>query len=223
MKIISPKAEIIDDNIDWEYYLKKIEKIGRTCYKSEGNITDDSCYKFCKMLINNGHEAMLEHAPTISVRFTVDRGISHEIVRHRLFSFAQESQRYVDYSKDKNGKEVTFINLKDAIPYDKKMSKLLEEDKKAVDAIMDVWTKTVKTCEDAYKTMIELGATPQFARGVLPNSTKTEIIVTGNVREWRNFFKLRVHPSAHPQMREVVCPLLKKFNENIPVLFEDIL
>lgn len=200
--------------------LKHIEKIGRVCYKSEGKITKDgeSAKKFVKMLIDRGHEAMIEHS-SLSVRFTVDRGVSHELVRHRIASFAQESTRYVNYSLDKFGNEINVINIRDGIDLDNKMKNM---DSSIIDAILREWFSAMKDAEKHYMKMIELGATPQIARSVLPNSTKTEITITTNYREWRNFFKLRVPATAHPQMREVTIPLLKELKNRLPIIFDDI-
>ena len=200
--------------------LKHIEKIGRVCYKSEGKITKDgeSAKKFVKMLINRGHEAMIEHS-SLSVKFTVDRGVSHELVRHRIASFAQESTRYVNYSLDKFGNEINVINIRDGIDLDNKMKNM---DSSIIDAILREWFSAMKDAEKHYMKMIELGATPQIARSVLPNSTKTEITITTNYREWRNFFKLRVPATAHPQMREVTIPLLKELKNRLPIIFDDI-
>ena len=200
--------------------LKHIEKIGRVCYKSEGKITKDgeSAKKFVKMLIDRGHEAMIEHS-SLSVRFTVDRGVSHELVRHRIASFAQESTRYVNYSLDKFGNEINVINIRDGIDLDNKMKNM---DSSIIDAILREWFSAMKDAEKHYMKMIELGATPQIARSVLPNSTKTEITITANYREWRAFFKLRVPATAHPQMREVTIPLLKELKNRLPIIFDDI-
>lgn len=200
--------------------LKHIEKIGRVCYKSEGKITKDgeSAKKFVKMLIDRGHEAMIEHS-SLSVRFTVDRGVSHELVRHRIASFAQESTRYVNYSLDKFGNEINVINIRDGIDLDNKMKNM---DSSIIDSILREWFSAMKDAEKHYMKMIELGATPQIARSVLPNSTKTEITITANYREWRAFFKLRVPATAHPQMREVTIPLLKELKNRLPIIFDDI-
>ena len=200
--------------------LKHIEKIGRVCYKSEGKITKDgeSAKKFVKMLIDRGHEAMIEHS-FLSIRFTVDRGVSHELVRHRIASFAQESTRYVNYSLDKFGNEINVINIRDGIDLDNKMKNM---DSSIIDAILREWFSAMKDAEKHYMKMIELGATPQIARSVLPNSTKTEITITTNYREWRNLFKLRVPATAHPQMREVTIPLLKELKNRLPIIFDDI-
>lgn len=201
--------------------LQLIEKIGRVCYKSEDRITKDgeSAKKFVGMLIRNGHEAMIEHS-TLSVKFTVDRGVSHELVRHRLASFAQESTRYCNYAKDKFGGECNFIDLQEGIILDKKCKNLSSED---IDAILHEWFLAMKDAENHYLKMLDLGSTPQIARSVLPNSTKTEITITANYREWRNFFKLRVPATAHPQMREVTISLLEELKTKIPIVFDDII
>lgn len=200
--------------------LKHIEKIGRVCYKSEGKITEngESAKKFIFMLIKAGHEAMIEHS-SLSVKFTVDRGISHELVRHRIASFAQESSRFCNYAQNKFGAECTFIDLAYGINLDSKMIKLSSED---ITLILSEWQLAMEDAEKHYMKMLQFGATPQIARSVLPNSTKTEIIITANYREWRNFFKLRVPETAHPQMREVTRPLLEELKEILPVIFDDI-
>lgn len=200
--------------------LQHIEKIGRVCYKSEDYITEDgeSARKFVAMLIRNGHEVMIEHS-FLSVKFTVDRGVSHELVRHRIASFAQESTRYCNYAKDKFGAECAFIDLEPGIMLDNKMKKMSGEE---IALVMAEWTSAMEDAERHYMRLLELGATPQIARAVLPNSTKTEITVSANYREWRNFFKLRVPADVHPQMREVTIPLLRELKGMIPVIFDDI-
>ena len=200
--------------------LQHIEKIGRVCYKSEDYITEDgeSAKKFVAMLIRNGHEAMIEHS-FLSVKFTVDRGVSHELVRHRIASFAQESTRYCNYAKDKFGAECAFIDLEPGIMLDNKMKKMSAEE---IALVLAEWKSAMEDAERHYMKLLELGATPQIARAVLPNSTKTEITVSANYREWRNFFKLRVPADVHPQMREVTIPLLKELKGMIPVIFDDI-
>lgn len=200
--------------------LKHIERIGRVCYKSEGNISEDgeSAKKFVKMLINRGHEAMIEHS-SLSVKFTVDRGVSHEQVRHRIASFAQESTRYVNYSLDKFGNEINVIDIREGIALDNKMKNM---DANTIELIISEWMLAMEDAEKHYMKMMDLGATPQIARSVLPNSTKTEITITANYREWRNFFKLRVPATAHPQMREVTIPLLNELKGLISIIFDDI-
>lgn len=200
--------------------LQHIEKIGRVCYKSEERITEDgeSAKKFVGMLIKNGHLAMIEHS-SLSVKFIVDRGVSHELVRHRIASFAQESTRFCNYSKDKFGSECNFIDLRSGIELDKKCRKMTAGE---MGVLMREWILSMEDAERHYMNMLELGATPQIARSVLPNSTKTEITITANYREWRNFFKLRVPATAHPQMVEVTRPLLAELKEKLPVIFDDI-
>lgn len=203
MKIINSGFEILTE-VNGKEILKRIERIGRICYKSEDKITDYSAENFVKMLINRGHEAMIEHE-SISVLITCDRGVSHEIVRHRIASYAQESTRYCNYCKDKFGNELTFIKPK----FD-----YLEAE--------EVWEISMQHSERLYIDMIACGCTPQIARSVLPNSLKTELVMTTNLREWRHFFKLRTAKAAHPQMREIAIPMLNKFKELIPVVFDDI-
>lgn len=209
---------VIESEINGMELLKQIEKVGRTCYKSEGNITEDSAIKFVTGLISRGHEAMIEHN-SISVRFICDRGVSHEIVRHRLASFGQESTRYCNYSSDKFGNEINVIDIKDGIELDTKMNKL---DPAIIKSIIFEWEVAMEDAEKHYLELIKLGATPQMARGILPTSLKTEIVVTMNLREWRHFFKLRTEIVAHPQMREITIPLLQEFKRLIPIVFDDI-
>ena len=210
MKVIDPGYEILtpisEGGMD---ELKMLEKIARVCYKSESHITEDgeSAKKLITALIRSGHEAMLEHG-IISVKFTVDRGVSHEIVRHRMASFAQESTRYCNYSGDKFGNELTFIRPSFFVGPDRSMSKY------------GMWCHLMDEAEQSYMHLIELGAKPEEARSVLPNSLKTEIVVTANYREWRHIFALRTSPKAHPQIREVMIPLMQELREKIPVVFE---
>ena len=209
---------VIESKINGIELLRQIEKVGRTCYKSEDKITDDSAIIFAKGLIKRGHEAMIEHN-AISVRFICDRGVSHEIVRHRVASYGQESTRYCNYSNDKFNGEINVIDIIQGIELDTKMSKLGPLEKRY---IMDEWRLGIKSCEKRYMNMIALGATPQIARSILPTALKTEIVVTMNLREWRHFFKLRTEIVAHPQMRELTIPLLAEFKTLIPVIFDDI-
>ena len=209
---------IIESEINGMDILKQIEKVGRTCYKSEDKITDDSAIEFAKGLIRRGHEAMIEHN-SISVRFICDRGVSHEIVRHRVASYGQESTRYCNYSNDKFNGEINVIDIFEGIDLDNKMKKL-DTAKKFL--ILREYRRAMEDSEKHYLNMIELGATPQIARAVLPTSLKTEIVVSMNIREWRHFFKLRTEIVAHPQMRELTIPLLAEVKTLIPVVFDDI-
>ena len=205
MKIINASYHI-ETPIDGAEILKRIEKAGRTCYKSEDRITDESAGAFVRMLIERGHESVLEHE-SITVRFICDRGVSHEIVRHRIASFSQESTRYCNYSNDRFGSELTFIK-----------PCFFKEKKGAYCS----WYNSMDFAECAYFDMLDDGCTPQEARSVLPSSTKTEVVMTANLREWRHFLKLRTAKAAHPQMRELTVPLLKELQERIPVVFDDI-
>ena len=205
MKIINAGYEFITP-INGEAMLKTIEQSGRVCYKSEDLITKDSAQRFCKSIIDRGHEAVLEHC-SFTVKFIVDRGVSHEIVRHRMASYCQESTRYCNYSKDKFDNEITVIK-----PCFWEKS----------DTQYHSWVLAMDNAERLYFELIKQGATPQEARSVLPNSLKTEVVMTADIREWKHFFKLRTSKAAHPQIREVVIPLLKDLQEKIPVLFDDI-
>ena len=219
MQIMKASYEIITP-IDGIKELRHIEQIGRVCYKSEGNITEDgeSAKRFVSMLIKRGHEAMIEHS-TLTIKFIVDRGVSHELVRHRLSSFAQESTRYCNYAADKFENEINVISIQEGLTLDKATNQLPLSQ---VTKVLDEWLAAIDDAEQHYMNMIELGASPQMARSVLPNSTKTEIIMTANYREWRNFFKLRVAETAHPQMREVTIPLLDDLKCRLPIIFGDI-
>ena len=208
MKIIDPYVEL-ESEINGEDILKTIEKVGRVCYKSEDRITEESAKRFVESLMKRGHESVIEHI-SLSVRIVCDRGVTHEIVRHRVASYAQESTRYCNYGKDKFDNELTFINpcfWSDVEDIDKK----------------NIWINTMENIEKQYLELLKLGATPEEARSILPNSLKTEIIVTMNLREWRHFFKLRTSKAAHPQMRQVAIMILKIFKEKIPVIFDDII
>ncbi len=202
MKIIKPYF-VIEDEIDGEKILKNLERYGRTSYKSEDKITIDSAAKFIRNIIRSGHESVIEHEK-ITVRVICDRGITHEIVRHRLASYTQESTRYCDYSK---AGSITVIS-----PF------FFENNKKK----RAVWYTVMKVCEWGYNLLRKLGASPQEARSVLPNSLKTEIIITANLREWRYILTLRTPKGVHPQMQEITIPILKEFKKRIPVIFDDI-
>lgn len=205
MRIIEPTFEVFG-KIDAHEILKSIERCGRVCYKSEDKATESSATAFIERIIKSGHESVIEHEK-ITVKITCDRGVSHEIVRHRIASYSQESTRYCNYSQEKFGRELTLIK-----------PCFWEEGSKEY----STWVSTMQTIEDAYNKMIDDGAKPEEARSILPNSLKTEIVVTMNLREWRHFFKLRTSKRAHPQMRQIAIPLLNHFNELLPSVFRDI-
>lgn len=205
MKIINADVEFITP-IDGAAILKRLEQCGRVCYKSEAKITDTSAPAFVAGIIKRGHEAVLEHC-SFTVKFICDRGVSHEIVRHRVASYCQESTRYCNYSKEGFGSEITVIKPCFLHPY--------------TDGF-NLWEEGCLFAEQTYFNLLECGCSPQEARSVLPNSLKTEVVMTTNIREWRHFLKLRCSPAAHPQMREVALILLDKLHSLIPVCFDDI-
>ena len=206
MKLIKPKVEILD-RLDERAIVGRIATVARTCYKSEGMRTADRDYALVKRLIESKHEAMLEFVD-VTVKFTCDRGVSHELVRHRMASFAQESTRYCNYSKDKFGNELTFI---EPVWYDS-LGITHRQD----------FEIALERCEDDYLEFIRQGWTPQQARAILPNALKTEINMKANLREWRHFFKLRCHKTAHPDIRALALDLLKQMHERIPIVFDDL-
>lgn len=204
MRIVKPSVELltsVDDTI-----LQLLERCGRICYKSEDKITDESAPKFLSGIIRRGHEAVLEHY-NITVKFVCDRGVSHEIVRHRIASYCQESTRYCNYSKEGFGSEITVIEPCFWPAHSAQWS---------------IWKEGCEAAESAYFQLLDQGATPQEARSILPNSLKTELVMTANIREWRHFLKLRCSEAAHPQMRELAQKLLILLRESTPVLFDDI-
>ena len=272
MRLIKPSYSIIEQPPGLEGVYKMVEIAGRTCYKSEDNITEDSAKAFVDRMIKSGHGAMLEHGtvyldipwnateeafslqlklkinkydsnkysrvvdteehhsyittnlrvlvendwlddlqyicePTehhikrISVRFICDRGVSHEFVRHRVMSFAQESTRYCNYSKDKFGNEITFI-----------YPCWLPDGDLSVEA-EECFKYALQKAEQSYFHLLQEGWLPQQARAVLPNSLKTELVMTGFVDDWKHFFFLRDAAPAHPQARELAEPLHKEFVE----------
>ena len=207
MKIVEPKYEILTDISEGGIKeLQQIERVARVCYKSEDKITEGSAEKFIGMVLKSGHESVLEHEK-LTVKFICDRGVTHEIVRHRIASYSQESTRYCNYSKDKFGNELTFIRpcfwTDDSEEY-------------------AVWKQAMEEIEKTYVKLISLGAKPEEARSILPNSLKTEIVCTMNLREWRHFFRLRTAERAHPQIREISVALLDELKKRIPVIFDDI-
>jgi len=202
MRILKPRF-VIESGVNGKRILKNLEKWGRVCYKSEDKITPDSAKAFVKMILKGGHESVIEHEK-VTVRFICDRGVTHEIVRHRIASYSQESTRYCNYRS---------LGISVIKPL------FFAGNKKRY----RIWLEAMRACEKAYLALLEDGATAQEARSVLPNSLKTEIIVTYNLREWRHFFRMRCAKAAHPQMRELTIPLLREFQKRIPILFDDII
>lgn len=207
MKVIEPSFYIRDeDRLQQFNKIKAIANAARVCYQSAENSgkTDDD---MVSMIIANQHFAMLEHGGTVTVNIICDRGISHELVRHREASFAQESTRYCNYSKGKFGSDVTVIR---PIGFGEKTPE------------WDIWYDACAMATESYMDLLDKGVKPQMARSVLPNSTKTEIVITANLREWRHIFGLRCAFDAHPQMRQIMLPLLEHFYGMFPVVFYDL-
>lgn len=206
MKIIEPSFEILYGN---EKGLEeRIEQIGRVCYKSEDKITSISSRKFVDSIMDRKHLSVVEHI-SLTVRFIHNRGFTHELVRHRLAAYSQESTRYCNYSKDKFNNELTFIKPywweDESLPY--------------IGGARTAWIQSMELAEKNYNNMIECGLKPQAARGILPNDLKTEIIMTANLREWIHVFKLRTSRDAHPDMIRVMVPLKFEFKRIFPTIF----
>jgi thymidylate synthase (FAD) len=214
MKIIDIGIEWMDKEPDGAQMIANVARMGRICYQSEGKTSDED---FVRRLIERGHTSVLEHEK-VSVIVLCDRGVTHELVRHRIASYSQESTRYCNYSREKFGSGVTYINLNPGLELDPAKLNELQRD-----LILTEWLVACEDAEKHYLRMLELGASPQIARSVLNNSTKTQIAITMNLREWRHFFALRCAPAAHPQMRELALKLLEKLHDAIPVLFDDLM
>ena len=243
MQIIKPTVELLSITPNAE---KLIEKAGRTCYKSEDKITDDSAEKFCKMIQTRNHMSVLEHV-SATFRITTDRGVTHEIVRHRIAAYSQESTRYCNYSPNKkgiqfilpswapedilgeyevlrndNGIGVASINLRDDQQHIQKYwtkdsdNKLSPFDTPEAQLLM-----FLANVELYYNQLIKLGQTPQQARAVLPNCLKTEIVMTANFREWLHFLELRTSPQAHPDMRIIAGLIGAELAKQSPTIFEN--
>jgi len=200
MKITKQSHQIIQKPNE---ILLLIESAGRTCYKSEDKITEGSANKFAEMLLRRNHESVFEHV-SISVRFITNRGVTHELVRHRLCAFSQESTRYVKYDKD-NMEFIEPVWWNDW-----------------GDEQKELWQLSMENSEQAYVKLMKSGAKAEQAREVLPNSLKTEIVVTANLRNWRHIFNLRCSKKAHPQIRQLMIPCLNEFKTLIPILFDDL-
>ena len=227
MLIVEPSAEILSLP-SRPALLQLIETAGRTCYKSKSKLCPACCGSgyvgvfepcpecngdgsltavgFLDKITSSGHLSVIEHV-SATVRIICDRGITHELVRHRLASFSQESTRYCNYTNDRFGSEITVIR-----PY------FWCEDS----AKYEVWKRAMEFAENSYIALIAAGASSQEARSVLPNSLKSEIVVTANMREWLLIFKQRTSKAAHPQMREVMLPLLAEFQRRVPVIFDSV-
>lgn len=203
MKIIDPMIEV--ENYDGIKIMKNIERACRTCYRSEGNITDDSYKNLLKNCINRGHESVLEHEK-ITVRMTCDIGVYKDLTRHRFGSFSIESTRYCNYGKDKFDNEIKFID-----PCNMDEKELFNE-----------WYSACTEIEQRYLKMAELGATPDQMRMILPHSTASQVTMTANIREWKHILELRANSHAHPAIQQLLIPLLLKFKKDMPEIFDDV-
>jgi len=201
MEIIKQSHSILTDLSTFNV-AQFIENCGRTAYKSEDKITESSAIPFVRSIISRGHESVIEHF-NITVRFITDRGVTHELVRHRLAAYTQESTRYCNYSK----RGMQFI---EPVFWNKN------------DPEYQIWLMAMESCEKYYNILLNNNRTPQEARSVLPNSLKTEIVCTTNIREWRHILRLRTAKTAHPQMRSLMLPLLDELVGKLPVIFNDI-
>lgn len=206
MRVVAPSVTLVSATDAPEAL---IERMGRICYQSFKNTraglsVSDKAAEFIAMLIGRGHESVLEHA-SAGFSIVTDRGITHELVRHRLASYSQESTRYCNYSKDSFGRELTFVRP----PFNSAEHE-------------SVWEAAMREAERSYLGMTNSGCAPELARSVLPNSLKSEIGMTANFREWRHFLRLRCSSKAHPQMREVAEMIREKLTIIAPSCFEDV-
>lgn len=203
MKIVKPWVEL--EKIDGIKIMKKLERAAKHCYRTEGNIKENSYDHFLRNCINRGHESVLEHEK-VSVRICCDVGAYKDITRHRMASYSIESTRYCNYSKDKFGNEISFIepcNIED-------------------ENLMNDWKECMENIEKCYNKMAGEGATPDVLRLLLPHSTAAELTMTANIREWRHVFALRADKHAHPSIQQFMIPLLLYFKEEMPALFDEV-
>ncbi|MBU2685705.1 MAG: FAD-dependent thymidylate synthase [Gammaproteobacteria bacterium] len=222
MRLVKPSHEVISIMNDYGEGitpLNLIEMAGRICYKSEDKMTDESSEKFVKMVTERGHHSVIEHS-AMTVKFICDRGVTHELVRHRLCAFSQESTRYCNYKGGVTFVIPPWISIEEG-EYNKE--ELFESNDQEFGDSKTLWLNAMLMAERTYIDLIETDKwSPQQARSVLPNSLKTEIVVTANFREWRHILTLRCSKAAHPQMRELMIPLLEECKNLIPVIFNDI-
>jgi thymidylate synthase, flavin-dependent len=213
MNIVKPQIILLRSS-DYSAMLSNIERIGRVCYKSEDKIKPGSAETFISGIISRGHESVIEHE-SITLKVICDRGVSHEIVRHRIASYSQESTRYCNYTNEKFGSEISCIDISSGFRYDLNN----EQDRTKY----EIWYRAMCSAEQYYFDMINAGARPEEARSVLPNSLKTELVITMNLREWRHFIKLRAGSRAHPQIKEIADMVLELFADRFPAFFRDLL
>ena len=202
MKIVEPKIRL--ENYDGKKIEKNIEKACRKCYRSENSTTENSYKKLLTNCIGRGHESILEHEK-ITAEIVASVGAYKELTRHRFASFSIESTRYNAYNKDKYGNEISVIN-----PCN------MEGE------IYDLWKKTMELDEKAYNLMASKGAKPDQIRAILPHSTAAHLSMTANIREWRHILSLRCSKMAHPEMQQIMIPVLLQFKKDMPELFKDV-
>ena len=203
MRIVEPWIQV--EKVDGLKIMKRLERACRTCYRTEGSMTEDSYKRLLTNCITRGHESVLEHEK-VTVRIYSDVGSYKDLTRHRFASFSVESTRYCSYDKDKYGNEITFMNPS------------YIEDKE----VYETWKNTMSDIEKGYMKMKELGATTDMCRNILPHSTAGEYTMTANIREWKHILSLRTTNHVHPAIRQVLIPLLKYFQEEMPEIFGDV-
>lgn len=204
MKIIEPKMEV--EKFDGKAIMKRLERACRTCYRSEGSITDESYKTLLNNCITRGHESILEHEK-ITIRMTCDIGVYKDLTRHRIASFSVESTRYCNYGKDKFDNEIKVMRPCNIDPN----SKLYEH-----------WTTAMEQIEKEYLDMSKEGATADQLRMLLPHSTAAEVTMTANIREWKHIFNLRANNHAHPAIQQLLIPLLLLFKKEMPEIFSNV-
>lgn len=209
MILVKPSHKIITE-IDYQKILNNLESAGRTCYKSNHKTKKGSAEKLIRNIIKRGHLSVIEHE-NISVRLICDRGISHELVRHRIVSYSQESTRYCNYHDG-----ITFI----IPPWVEIREGKFAQEAQGATYKTGTWLSAMMHSEATYLNLLKQGYSPQQARTVLPNSLKTELVMTANLREWIHIFKLRCNKASHPQMIELMTPLRDELIEQLPVIFE---
>lgn len=204
MKIIEPIIQV--EKVDYKQIMKNLERACRTCYRSEGKITEESYKTLLKNCINRGHESILEHEK-ITIRMVCDIGVYKDLTRHRIASFSIESTRYCNYGKDKFDNQIKFIK-----PVN------MEEGTE----LYEKWYNTCKIIEENYIEMSKMEATPDQLRMLLPHSTAAEVTMTANIREWKHIFSLRCTKHTHPAVEQLMIPLLFKFKKEMPEIFDSI-
>ena len=209
MLIVNPWIEV--ENYNGKEIMQRIERACRTCYRSEGSITDISYKTLLKNCLNRGHESILEHEK-ITVRTRCDIGVYKDLTRHRHASFSIESTRYCNYGKDKFDNQIRFIKpvfYKDNWTDTNYKGEAFDKE----EIKSKLWYDCMEEIEDVYLRMTELGATPDEMRMILPHSTAAEVTMTANIREWRHILSLRCSKMAHPAIRQILIPLLLEFKK----------